>query len=41
MSVMDKVLEDGGGDMRCINDDYNGISATGAILHIDEADGKS
>lgn len=39
MSAMDRVLEDGGGDMRCINE-HNGISATGAFLHIDEADGK-
>lgn len=39
MAAMDKVLKDGGGDMRCINE-HNGISATGAFLHIDEADGK-
>ena len=38
MSAMDQVLTNGLGDMRCIND-HNGISATGAYLHIDSPDG--
>lgn len=39
MAAMDSVLQDGFGDMRCIND-HGGISATGAYLHIDNPDGK-
>lgn len=39
MSAMASVLKDRFGDMRCISD-HDGISATGAYLHIDNPDGK-
>lgn len=38
MSAMSRVVERDLGDMRCIND-HNGTSASGAFLHIDNADG--
>jgi len=38
MSAMSRVIERDLGDMRCIND-HNGTSASGAFLHIDNADG--
>lgn len=38
MAAMAKVVEEGLGDMRCIND-HNGVTSTGAFLHIDNPDG--
>ena len=38
ISAINSVVEGGLGDMRCIND-HDRISATGAFLHIDNADG--
>lgn len=40
MSAMEHVLANGLGDMRC-NKDKNGITATGAYLHIDSPNGRS
>lgn len=38
MAAMDSVVQDGLGDMRCIND-HGGVSASSAFIHIDDADG--
>lgn len=38
MAAMNGVAEGGLGDVRCISD-HGGVSATGAFLHVDEADG--
>ena len=40
MSALDNVLQNNHGDMRCIND-HNGISSTGAYIHIDNPNGKA
>lgn len=39
MAAMDEVLRDGFGDMRCIHG-HDGITATGAYLHVDNPDGR-
>ena len=39
MSAMMEVYKNGLGDMRCIND-RDGITSTGAYLHVDEPDGR-
>jgi hypothetical protein len=40
MSALDNVLHNNHGDMRCINH-HNGISSTGAYIHIDNPNGKA
>lgn len=39
MAALESVSSKGLGDVRCLDDDESGYSATGAFLHVDNADG--